>query len=468
MRKILSLTFALLIILSGLPMAAVAGMQTSNTEYAWVLVEINDYENADKWAASDAHESYIVTHSYSRGVYSASTTYEGDDPYDQGRSGTLAVRAVFSGMPDIIYPGEPVSLKLTFVPTEDSVVALSFSASASANFDQWDVKPGGATGRAIAFVNAEGEDHFTITGTRSVSYDEILTAGLGSGYENSRIALRLGFYMGVSMGTNYVYEWQQVGDTEVKPTEAEPTNEATTKPWSNYVEDRSSPSGQVSICRIADLYGEVNVRPNDEDDDAYIFAWSGMQLYHNDRVKTLTRSGCIISFSDMSSYIMKEDSTIVLDIANEKESKIALVAGNVWINLKRLIKDGSMEVEMSQAIAGARGTTFICEENNGVSVLKVFEGTVEFSSKISGNAVTVQGGQMITADHNGLGEITPFDMDIELETWDADTQEMTANAMGRGKSWLGIVVVLIIIIIMVAVLLIAALVAILLYKKRKI
>ncbi len=130
---IVSLCMLLLVIV---PVSAEGNEQEEKSEYAWVFIEANDYENADKWAASDAHESCIVKHSYARGVYTASTTYEGDDPYDQGRSGTLSVKAVFSGVPQIIYPNEPVTLKFTFDTLEDSVVALSFSAYASANFDQ--------------------------------------------------------------------------------------------------------------------------------------------------------------------------------------------------------------------------------------------------------------------------------------------------------------------------------------------
>lgn len=93
---IISLCMLMLIVV---PISAEGEKEEAKSEYAWVFLEANDYENADKWAASNAHESYIVKHSYARGVYTASTTYEGDDPYDQGRSGTLSVKAVFSGVP---------------------------------------------------------------------------------------------------------------------------------------------------------------------------------------------------------------------------------------------------------------------------------------------------------------------------------------------------------------------------------
>ena len=68
-------------------------VEASENEYAWVLVEIADFENSEKWSIADEHESYAVSHGYSRGNYSASTTYEGDDIYNQGLSGTYAVLA---------------------------------------------------------------------------------------------------------------------------------------------------------------------------------------------------------------------------------------------------------------------------------------------------------------------------------------------------------------------------------------
>ena len=182
----------------------------AENNYAWVLVEILDFENADHWATADAHPSYAVSHVYSRGVYSASTTYEetGD-----GRSGTLGLNAVFTGMPEIIYPDQTVSLNLSFTITENSVVNLGFAGDAKADFDQWDLGPGAATGGSKLFVNKDGKYHFAISNANPpFSYNETLTAQLGPGTEGERIALRTIFYMGESMGTNYVYEWKQVGE----------------------------------------------------------------------------------------------------------------------------------------------------------------------------------------------------------------------------------------------------------------
>ncbi len=301
-----------------------------------------------------------------------------------------------------------------------------------AAIDSTEIGYGGRTRQAIYLEDENGnyktqvstDNGKIVVGSQSYT----VSAAFPKGYKDGdRISLHVTSNGGLA---RYDYIW----DTGEAPA-------VTTKPiltpepseWTPYVERRPPPKPDLTegICKIGDLYGEVDVRQNDEDDDAYIFAWSGMELYHNDRVKTLTRSGCIISFSDMSTYIMKEDTTIVLDLANEKVSKISLLAGKVWTNLKNMVKDGSMEVEMSQAIAGARGTTFICEESGGVSTVRVFEGKVEVTSKATGKYVMVSGGEMLRTDSTGKGTLTIFDVEAELSDWDFHAQQVTAEAMEK-------------------------------------
>lgn len=188
-----------------------------------------------------------------------------------------------------------------------------------------------------------------------------------------------------------------------------------------------------AIVRFGDLAGEVNVRENWEDDAEYIFAELNTGLCHCDRIRTLPRSGAILSWSDMSTFIMKEDTTIVLDIANERESKLGLIAGNVWVNLKKMIKDGSMEVEMSQAVCGIKGTIVIFEENGTTSTIKVIEGTVEVRPN-AGAPLTLSDGEMVSATNGIASAVVPFSIEDELQTWDENVQQMTAQALAERNS----------------------------------
>lgn len=208
------------------PPQETADTQRANGEYAWVLVDIHDYKSEEEWTKADAHEAYAVSYSYARGSYSATKTYDwpsnGEDI-----GGTLELQAVFSGVPEIIYPDKPVSLNLSFTTIKNDVRRLNFGGGAGANFDQWDVNPFGVTRGAIKFTNGDGVSHFGINALNGPvpSYNETLTAKLRGGSEGERIALRTIFSFGVAMGTNYIYEWRQVDKKPklLNSTEKEPS-----------------------------------------------------------------------------------------------------------------------------------------------------------------------------------------------------------------------------------------------------
>jgi len=88
-------------------------------------------------------------------------------------------------------------------------------------------------------------------------------------------------------------------------------------------------------------------------------------------IRTQEDSTAILSFPDMSTFVLKEDSEVIITTPPEKESKLSLIAGNIWVNVKKMVYEGSMEIEMNQAVAGIKGTTFIAEENGNTSTLKL-------------------------------------------------------------------------------------------------
>jgi hypothetical protein len=183
-----------------------------SSSYAWVLVDVVDYENAEKWAEDDALYDYALSHSYSRSSYSASAIYEYDgwDPYLTAHNGeTLALQAVFTGIPEIIYPNEPVSLHLSFTTTQNDMVVLPVGGQACAEFYFESTSLGYTT---LMFANADGKESFILNaGGNLSSYSETLTATLGAGMtEGNHIELRTKFFLVVGMSTNYVYEWKQV------------------------------------------------------------------------------------------------------------------------------------------------------------------------------------------------------------------------------------------------------------------
>ncbi|MEM4734045.1 MAG: FecR domain-containing protein, partial [Candidatus Bathyarchaeia archaeon] len=99
------------------------------------------------------------------------------------------------------------------------------------------------------------------------------------------------------------------------------------------------------------------------------------------------------------------------------DNMLKLLSGQLWSNMKKMVIEGQMDIEMGQAVAGIKGTTFVLEEKNEQSTIKVIEGTVEFKSKTSGASIIVGEGEKVTATSQGLGSKTSFDVQAEVESW---------------------------------------------------
>jgi ferric-dicitrate binding protein FerR (iron transport regulator) len=134
-------------------------------------------------------------------------------------------------------------------------------------------------------------------------------------------------------------------------------------------------------------------------------------------IRTEGDSYAIISFADMTTFFMKPFTTVFIEYGPEHQTKLEILAGNVWGNIKKMMKDGSMNVTLNQAVAGAKGTTFVVEENGQVSTLKVIEGAMTFTSIATGETVEVTTGQMVSASAAGPSAITPFDAAQEVVAW---------------------------------------------------
>ena len=108
-----------------------------------------------------------------------------------------------------------------------------------------------------------------------------------------------------------------------------------------------------------------------------------------------------------------------------------------------MMKDGSMEIEMSQAVAGIKGTTFVLEETKDKSTIKVIEGSVAYKSKTSGQTEMVNTGETLIADRNGLGQKTTFDVAAENAVWNdlVDNSGKTSNS-SKTLYYVGVIAVL--------------------------
>ena len=200
---------------------------------------------------------------------------------------------------------------------------------------------------------------------------------------------------------------------------------------SNNKESQAKKESKLEDSGVAfsDLFGQVEVNiPNEDgtyDEEKWDFAkLDGKTFPVGTHIKTSENSGGYISFADMTTFTLKPGSEIILSSPAAKDSQIKLLAGNLWINVKKMMKDGSMEIEMSQAVAGIKGTRFILNETGTESTIMVTEGTVNYTSKSTGRSVDVSKGESVTASSKGLSEKTTFDPIEEEKKW----QEFTANS----------------------------------------
>ncbi len=189
-------------------------------------------------------------------------------------------------------------------------------------------------------------------------------------------------------------------------------------PWFGWPEGSvGCEGGGDSGVRFADMDGQVEVYPDSDPEDSRLATMDDV-LEVCDHIVTEDDSWAKISFADMTSFRIGPESNFVLVKPQGPKSKFSLVAGKIWANVKRMVNEGEMDIDMNQAVAGIKGTTFVLEETQDGSTLKVIEGSVEFTSKTTGKSETVNSGEQATADKNGLQEKEAFNIGKETETWD--------------------------------------------------
>lgn len=171
-------------------------------EYVWKFVEIVDVENKEAWDLQNTDTYYKFDHSYGQGNFSSRVWHQDKDLYV-----AYGAKAVWSVPPKIIKAGEKVTLTVTLSETENTHKNSASGASASADFASPTLGTG-SRGR-VDFANATGETYAVINGAGPTSDTETLTAIAPAGRVGERIAIRVCYYLGTSMGTYYVYEWQE-------------------------------------------------------------------------------------------------------------------------------------------------------------------------------------------------------------------------------------------------------------------
>ena len=182
-------------------------------------------------------------------------------------------------------------------------------------------------------------------------------------------------------------------------------------------------AAEDSGIRFSELHGEVTVRP-DDNEDVWDMAELSTKLNVSDHVKTAEDSGAILNMLDMTTLVIKPESEIVVTVPSGQDSKITLVAGNIWVNVKKMVTHGTMEVEMSQAVAGIKGTNITCSTGRDEDRIQVLRGIAEVLIRETREKVTVAEGEELIVKAGGKTEKVEIDVTTEQKKWEEQTSRM--------------------------------------------
>lgn len=182
-------------------------------------------------------------------------------------------------------------------------------------------------------------------------------------------------------------------------------------------------AAEDSGIKFSDLHGEVTVRP-DDNEEGWELAELSSKLNVLDHVKTEQDSGAILSMQDMTTFVVKPESEIILTVPSGQDSKITLVAGNIWVNVKKMVTNGTMEVEMSQAVAGIKGTNITCSTSRDEDRIQVLRGIAEVLIRETQERMTVAEGEELVIKAGGKAEKVEIDVSAEQKKWEEQTSRM--------------------------------------------
>ena len=194
----------------------------------------------------------------------------------------------------------------------------------------------------------------------------------------------------------YALEMKVVGRFKVGNKAPEPEPQPQPKPQPKQESDCNCNPKIDSHIRFNDFYGEVKIRPDCWEDDSYELVDLDTEIYECDRIKTEEESGAILGLEDMSTYVIKPESILIIHTQEEKVSRIKMIMGCIWGNIKKMMDGKTLDSEMSECVAGILGTIFALEESSQGSKVWVFAGKVEVTNKKTGKKTTLNAGQNIT------------------------------------------------------------------------
>jgi len=181
--------------------------------------------------------------------------------------------------------------------------------------------------------------------------------------------------------------------------------------------------------RFSDISGQVEVfhydySKHDWSEDGEV-AKIGSFIYADDKVVTGEESEAVLSFPDWTTYHMRSETAVVLSERPDRGGKLSLLGGDILVNLMKMIRDGEMDLQMSQAVLGIKGTVFVCRETGTESEVRLLQGKLEFRHRTNGKVLVLKPGQSVVATAEGFSPIREFDIAKERSNWPTSSTSPT-------------------------------------------
>jgi len=195
--------------------------------------------------------------------------------------------------------------------------------------------------------------------------------------------------------------WQSVG-TECAWSEglADPAPEAPGEPAVGSFPP-SPDAGVDSGARFSVISREVEIYPRANPDDRR-YATEKTVIHVDDVIVTGENSLAVISFADLSTLKVEAESAVLIPSSPPEVTKLQLVAGRLWMNVKKLIRGEPIEVRSNHCTLGVKGTTFECESTADHDDVLVIEGLVTVTHRYTREERSVGAGQRLRVVRSGF------------------------------------------------------------------
>lgn len=413
----ISFIYVLLLSLAFLNAHSVLAEELDITEYAWVWITDRDYYDPETDRMHAEYEKKYKEHDvkYSFNAGSQGSEYFVDYYANKVRDKKSSAMTATVGLPPKeISPEKPVQLNLRLAVTENTLGDAGGGVSVRLCDPTTYLVPqiGGKPYYDNQFKSDSGKAFFSVNEVEGYGpYDTIISNQPPAGakpYDTMAICTDVSL-LGYNMGIRSYYQWLPAGYQR----DMSFLNEK--------YEVQKDENGDYydSGARVSDIAGEVYIRHGDGDKLSWELLEPGMVIYDGDVIHTKGRDArVVLSLDDMTTFNLGPNAGIIMDTRSEKESKLKLLHGKVMANVKKMFKDGTMNVEMSQAVAGIKGTIFVAESDGDVSRLQVLEGTVEVTDKNGKKVTLTQNQEVVSVKDKGLQEVETVNTDETLTYWD--------------------------------------------------